>query len=105
MGKYFCEQEGCSEPTQVVETRISYARLRRRRECAAGHRFATIEVPHSTPKQLKELTDWFSKQGLDPDLVAYAKSEIDSILLGKTDSDFEDDDATTDQSSTTPPEP
>lgn len=85
MGKYFCEQEGCSEPTQVVETRISYARIRRRRECTKGHRFATVEVPHTTPKKLKGLADWFGKQGLDPELVDYAKSEIDSILLGKLD--------------------
>jgi hypothetical protein len=42
-------------------------------------------VPHDTPKRLKSLTDWLAGAGLDPDLVNYAKSEIDSILLGKGD--------------------
>jgi hypothetical protein len=85
VGKYYCSHDGCSEPTSVVETRISYSRIRRRRQCASGHRFATIEVPHDTPKRLKSLTDWLAGAGLDPDLVNYAKSEIDSILLGKGD--------------------
>lgn len=81
MGKYYCGQ--CAEGTDVVETRISYKRVRRRRRCPNGHGFSTVEVPHDAPKQLKKLAEWFGKQGLDPDLVSYAKAQIDEIVLGK----------------------
>lgn len=34
----------CQAETTVSETRISPAGMRRRRHCACGHRFTTIEV-------------------------------------------------------------
>lgn len=92
MGKYFCQ---CGEGTDVVETRISYKRIRRRRKCPNGHTLTTVEVPHETPKRLKELAKWFGKQGLDPDVVSYANAQIDEIVLGKvTDDDGDDGEGT-----------
>lgn len=88
MGKYYCPE--CSGISGVVETRISYARLKRRRACKAGHRFTTIEIPHDTPKKINQLVDWLQKQGLDPDITAYAKEQVGQILLGKGDTDGEE---------------
>lgn len=91
MGKYYCPV--CQTGTDVVETRPSYKRVRRRRSCPnpeCKHRFATVEVPHDTPKKLKDLANWFGKQGLDHDLVLYARAEIDSIVLGKTEEEDEE---------------
>lgn len=34
----------CGLPTQVLESRINLKGVKRRRECAAGHRFTTLEV-------------------------------------------------------------
>jgi hypothetical protein len=88
MSQYNCPI--CSGSTSVIETRASNGRLRRRRTCPVGHRFTTIEVPHQTPKKLKELVDWLGKQGLDPDIVSYAKEELGVILFGmKSEADDE----------------
>jgi hypothetical protein len=48
---------------------------------------------------LKELTKWLGKQGLDPDIVHYAKSQIDEIVLGKVEDDEEDQTSSTDAQS------
>jgi hypothetical protein len=89
MSHYSCPI--CSGSSSVIETRASNARLRRRRTCGAGHRFTTIELPHDTPKKLKGLVDWIAKQGLDPELVDYAKEELKIIIFGGiSDSDAEE---------------
>lgn len=86
MSHYSCPI--CSGSSSVIETRASNARLRRRRTCGEGHRFTTIELPHETPKKLKELVGWLGKQGLDPEIVDYAKEELGVILFGlKSDAD------------------
>lgn len=81
MGKYFCPE--CSDISGVVETRISFGRLKRRRACKNGHRFTTIEVPHQAPKLLNKLVDWLVAQGLNPEIGSYAKEQVGHILLGK----------------------
>lgn len=76
MGKYSCPE--CSGITGVVETRPSNGRLKRRRACKQGHRFTTVEIPHTAPKQIFELLKWLK---LDPDLMDYAKHKISHMLL------------------------
>jgi transcriptional regulator NrdR family protein len=87
MSHYSCPI--CSGPSSVIETRVSQTRLRRRRACAQKHRFTTIEVPHQAPKELKKLMNWLAKGGLNPELVDYAKEQINAILFGTAEEDEE----------------
>jgi hypothetical protein len=91
MGKYFCPE--CSGISGVVETRISFARLKRRRSCQNGHRFTTVEVPHKAPKEINKLVDWLIAQGLNPEIGSYAKEQVGHILLGKPLEDGDEEEA------------
>ena len=82
MSHYRCPV--CTGASSVIETRVSYSRLRRRRSCAEGHRFTTVEVPHDTAKKLHELAAWLCKQGLDSEVADYARGQITSILHGSS---------------------
>lgn len=77
MGKYYCPE--CSGITGVVETRPSNGRLKRRRACKQGHRFTTVEVPHTAPKEVMALLSWL---GVSGDMLDYAKHKMSHILLG-----------------------
>jgi transcriptional regulator NrdR family protein len=79
MGRFTCTE--CSEPTQVIETRLQHFRIKRRRCCPNGHRFNTLEIPADAYKRLKKLVKWF-EPNLDEDGISYAYSEIDAIILG-----------------------
>jgi hypothetical protein len=79
LGRYLCPQ--CAGGTRVIETRLSNDRIKRRRACSHDHRFNTLEVPAEAGRRLKELVDWLGKH-INPELIDYAKSEVDSILLG-----------------------
>lgn len=71
----------CSEPTSVIETRLSKSRLRRRRRCVNNHRFTTLELPHDTGKRAVGLVKWLTKN-LDPEIAGYAQEEIRAIMAG-----------------------
>ncbi len=81
MSLYHCS---CGEKTDVIDTRCSYKRLRRRRKCKQNHRFSTVEVPLEATKQLKELILWASRQeeAFDSDMVLYVETQIEEIMLG-----------------------
>lgn len=81
MSLYHCV---CGEKTDVIDTRSSYKRLRRRRKCKAGHRFSTIEVPlESTTDVKKMVTFWATEIGeIDTDMIVSISESIDQIMLG-----------------------
>lgn len=80
MNSYLCLD--CGEPTTVIETRISSSRLRRRRKCVEGHRFTTLEIPHTTSQKLIELIQWISRHRSDPDVLIYADRQVRLIMTG-----------------------
>lgn len=81
MSLYHCS---CGDKTDVIDTRNSYQRLRRRRKCKNGHRFSTVEVPLEATAELKAMIHfWATETGIiDDDFIFYAGLQIDKIMLG-----------------------
>lgn len=89
MSQYLCPD--CGEDSQVIETRPSYNRLRRRRKCNGkkAHRFSTIEVPLNGPARIEGLIRFAlentypdDSEDMRQDMLEYVKSEAHEILLG-----------------------
>lgn len=83
MSQYLCPE--CGSDSQVLETRPSYSRLRRRRLCQQNsHKFSTIEVPLTAPQQIDDLfrfaIDNHHDQG--EDMIAYVQAQLREILHG-----------------------
>ncbi len=79
MSHYQCS---CGATTNVIDTRRSYKRLRRRRECGNNHRFSTVEVPLDTVVKLKELVFFWANAIGDDDMISHLNTSIDNIMLG-----------------------
>lgn len=82
MSQYLCPT--CSADSNVIDTRPSYNRLRRRRVCKQKHKFSTIEVPMDAPEQIVDLVQWAVQEqaSLGEDLLPYIRSQVREILLG-----------------------
>jgi hypothetical protein len=91
MSRYLCPE--CQSDSNVVETRPSYNRLRRRRLCQAHkHRFSTVEVPIDAPEKIVTLiafglSNILQEDGtvdiqMFEDMQAYMRSQSREILLG-----------------------
>lgn len=82
MSLYHCAE--CGSPTSVIDTRPSFARLRRRRKCPHNHRVSTIEIPLTATEEIKGLMAfWAQETGQDQDFVSNLNSRVDEIMLGK----------------------
>lgn len=79
MSQYLCPQ--CKIDSNVVDTRPSYNRLRRRRICKNGHKFSTVEVPLDAPEQIVQLVSWVAENDIE-DLQDYLRIQVREILLG-----------------------
>lgn len=80
MSHYSCTT--CGAATTVIETRVSFSNIRRRRKCFNEHKFTTVELPHDTADRIASLIDWLGKQGLDPELVEYGQDMLKAIMRG-----------------------
>jgi hypothetical protein len=82
MSQYQCAQ--CGSTTNVIDTRPTHRRLRRRRKCPHGHRFSTIEVPIEVAGDLRGLIAFWAKETeQDADFILLLNGRIDEIVLGK----------------------
>jgi hypothetical protein len=79
MSQYLCS---CGDQTDVIDTRRSSKRLRRRRKCPQGHRFSTLEVPLDSGPRLKALVLFWAQELGDPEMAEHLNQGIDMILLG-----------------------
>jgi transcriptional regulator NrdR family protein len=89
MSQYLCPE--CQVDSNVIDTRPSYNRLRRRRVCKNGHKFSTIEVPMNAPELIVDLMTWASQNDMsDPDMVAYLRDQVRETMLGLTEQEEPD---------------
>lgn len=65
MSQALCPE--CKSPSSVVETRAAFDSLRRRRKCANGHKFSTIEVSNDTSKKIVDLVAWCIRNNITDD--------------------------------------
>ncbi len=84
MSQYRCS---CGAKTEVIDTRPSYTRLRRRRKCSENHRFSTVEIPLDTVLRLKELILFWANALEEDDMVEHMNRNIDIIMLGMPSTD------------------
>lgn len=76
MSQYLCPE--CDGGSSVIETRASHSNLRRRRKCANGHRFSTIEVAADVAPKIVQLVQWAVRNNITDDFEKY----VQEILQG-----------------------
>lgn len=88
MSQYHCPE--CGSNSNVIDTRPSHNRLRRRRTCQGHqHRFSTIEVPLDTPKKIQDLIRFAVENShaeddeqTKQDMLDYALAASKELILG-----------------------
>jgi transcriptional regulator NrdR family protein len=76
MSQYQCPE--CQGGSSVIETRAANGNLRRRRKCAQGHRFSTIEVAADVSAKIVQLVQWAVAHNINDDFEGY----VQEILQG-----------------------
>jgi transcriptional regulator NrdR family protein len=76
MSQYLCPE--CQGSSSVVETRAASGNLRRRRKCANGHRFSTMEVSADVPAKIVQLVQWAVGHNITDNFEQY----VQEIMLG-----------------------